>query len=275
MTVVLEAGVTRMEVDPADGGRWTALVVDDLSLLASAELPGAYPPTLSGCFPMAPYAGRVRDGVLAWRGQLYALPRTAAPHAIHGTVVDVPWQLASCTASQARLEVALDARWPFRGRVRQELHLHPDRLVASLVLEVEQEMPVVLGLHPWFRRQLVRGGPVEVLVEDGRQYVRGPDGTPTGQLVPLRPGPWDDCLTDLPAPPGLHWPGALTLTWRSSGKDWVVFDELPDVVCVEPQTGPPDAVRLGRAQVVPAGGSARLDVELAWVRDDPPGQARS
>ncbi len=62
----------------------------------------------------------------------------------------------------------------------------------------------------------------------------------------------------------LRWPGAREVTLTSSADTWVVFDQRPGAVCVEPQTAPPDALRLGLAYVVPAGGALHLDVELAW-----------
>ena len=70
----------------------------------------------------------------------------------------------------------------------------------------------------------------------------------------------------LEAPPRLTWPGALELVLDSPVEHWVLFDERPEAVCVEPQTGPPDAVRLGRADVVPAGGELELPLVLRWTR---------
>jgi aldose 1-epimerase len=49
----------------------------------------------------------------------------------------------------------------------------------------------------------------------------------------------------------LTWPGALELVIASSCDHWVVYDEPADAVCVEPQTGPPDALNLGPAVVEP------------------------
>ncbi len=65
--VRLTAGDAALEVDPSAGGRWTSLRIGDLELLTTVEEPTAYTPVLSGCFPMAPYAGRVRRGELAFR----------------------------------------------------------------------------------------------------------------------------------------------------------------------------------------------------------------
>lgn len=262
--VVLSAGGASLVLAPEDGGRWTGLHIDGLSLLTGTTIPGAWPVSLHGCFPMAPYAGRTGGGVLRWRDEEHPLPLTAPPHAIHGLVADVGWRVTAQQADRVVLEACLDARWPWRGTVRQELALRPDGLDARLALDADEEQPVVLGLHPWFPRKLARGGDVQLVLPGGRQYVRGDDGLPTGELVAPLPPPWDDCFTGLDAPPSLRWPGALELVLTSSADHWVVFDERPDVVCVEPQTGPPDAVRLGRAATVGAGETLALDVGLSW-----------
>jgi len=238
--------------------------VEGLELLAAVRIPGAHPPTLAGCFAMAPFAGRVREARFEWRGEAYDLPAHAAPHAIHGTSVDVGWDVVGVTRSSVVLEHDLYGAWPFEGVVRAELVLMPGGLDARLSLQAREDMPVVLGWHPWFRRQLSRGGPVVVQVAAAQQYERGPDGLPTGRLVAPTRGPRDDCFVGLREPPRLLWPGAMELTLTSSADHWVVFDEHPDAVCVEPQTGPPDAFRLGRAAVVGAGETLGLTMGLQW-----------
>lgn len=264
MTVELRSGDARLTVAPEDGGRWTSLRVGDLELLTSQEMSDADPATLSGCFPMAPYAGRVRDASLTWRGRTYALPPSAPPHAIHGLVHDQAWQVVRSDAGSVGLDVALGPRWPFAGRVRQELALHPDRLEADLVVTAEQDMPVWVGYHPWFARRLARGAAVRLEVPATRQWVRGPDGLPTGQVTALGPGPYDDCLEGLDGPPRLVWPGALALELQAATDTWVVFDERPGAVCVEPQTAPPDAFGLGLARELGAGQELALRLVLAW-----------
>ena len=53
---------------------------------------------------MAPFAGRLHEGRLVWRGREHRLPLHAAPHAIHGTAVDGAWQVVASTSSTAVLE---------------------------------------------------------------------------------------------------------------------------------------------------------------------------
>jgi aldose 1-epimerase len=256
----LSAGSAVLEVDPEDGGRWTSLRVDGLELLSGSSVDGVPRGVQSGCFVMAPYAGRLGHGRLTWRGRTWQLPVDAPPHAIHGHVFDVPWSVTAPGVLAARLADP----WPFRGQVEQHLDLAPDRLHVRVVLRAEDAMPAVLGLHPWFARRLARGGDVALHVEPRRMYAQSADSLPTGELADPPGGPYDDCFVGMAAPPRLVWPGALELTITSSADHWVVFDQLPDVVCVEPQTGPPDAVALGEATVVPAGGELVLEASFAW-----------
>lgn len=256
----LTSGRAALEVDPADGGRWTSLRVDGLELLTGADVAGVPAGVQRGCFVMAPYAGRLGDGRLTFQGRTWQLPVDAPPHAIHGHVFDVPWEIEA----PGVLAVRLAHPWPFAGTVRQELVLTDDGLDARVVLHADEPMPATLGFHPWFARRLARGGDVELLVEPAEQYATDEQALPTGELVTPTGGPYDDCFLGMAAPPRLVWPGALELTVASSDDHWVVFDRLPHAVCVEPQTGPPDAVALGRADVVPAGGTLSLQMQLRW-----------
>ncbi len=257
----LTAGSAVLEVDPVDGGRWTSLRVGDLELLSGAVVAGVPRGVQHGCFVMAPYAGRLGHGRLTWGGRTWQLPLDAPPHAIHGHVFDVPWTVTAPGVLAARLADP----WPFPGSVEQHLDLQPDRLDVRVVLRAEQEMPADLGLHPWFPRRLARGGDVALHVEPRQMYVQGGESLPTGELVTPPGGPYDDCFVGTAAPPRLVWPDALELTITSDHEHWVVFDQLPDAVCVEPQTGPPDAVALGRATTVPAGGELVLAASFAWT----------
>ncbi len=262
----LSAGRAALTVDPPDGGRWTSLVVDGLELLSGTSVAGVPAGVQHGCFAMAPYAGRLGDGRLEHAGRSWQLPQDAPPHAIHGHVFDVAWHVSPGSGpSDAVLTAPLGPPWPFAGTVRQELRLRPDGLDARLVLHAEEAMPATLGWHPWFARRLARGGELALQVEPVAQYALDGRALPTGELVAPTGGPYDDCFRGVRAPPRLVWPGALALTLTSSADHWVVFDRLPDVVCVEPQTGQPDAVALGLAQLVPAGGELALELGLRWT----------
>jgi aldose 1-epimerase len=148
----------------------------------------------------------------------------------------------------------------------------------TLQLEAETTMPATIGWHPWFRRTLTgttdhplpASDPVSLRFDAARMYARGADGLPTGEVTGPGPRPWDDCFTGLRSTPRLTWPGVLTLEMDASCDHWVVYDEPVEAVCVEPQTGPPDAVNIAPRVIVP---DQPLTATMRWRwwpdREDP------
>ena len=242
--MILENENARIEIDEVQGGRISSMRVGDLDLLVSAgESPLAW-----GCYPMAPWAGRVRNGRFQFERRTHALPLRMPPHAIHGTVLDRAWSRDSDNA----LRIDLGPDWPWRGHVRQEFELSASSLLLRLELHSEKEcFPASIGWHPWFQRQLNRGGPLRFEFDAASIYVRDRDGIPSGVKTAPGSGPFDDCFTDLRRDPVLSWPEALELRLSSTLDHWVVFDEPEHAVCIEPLSGPPDALNIAPKLVEP------------------------
>jgi aldose 1-epimerase len=99
-------------------------------------------------------------------------------------------------------------------------------------------------------------------------YAHDDDGIPTGELIETPPGPWDSCFPELRSGPSLTWPGALRLALSSSESHWVVYDEPAHAICVEPMTGPPDALNLAPRVVTPDEPLA-ASFEMRWERPEP------
>lgn len=240
--IVLTREGAALSVKPTAGGRIASLIVDGTEILVT----DGDGPFWWGCYPMAPFAGRIRDGRFRFRRRTYQLPLTMPPNAIHGTVLDRAWRVTYRTDDRLELEADLGSDWPFRGRATQGIGLVPGGLEATLTVEAIDPMPVVLGWHPWFRRE-IDGVAAQLEFEAHWMYARDDAGLPTGATIAPTPRPWDDAFTDLVVPPRLTWPGILQLDIRSTAPFWVVFDERDDAICVEPQTGPPDAFNLADA----------------------------
>jgi aldose 1-epimerase len=248
MEVELAAGPAMVAIDPERGGRLSSLRVDGMELLVTA----AEGPLDWGCYPMAPFAGRIRNGRFRYAGQEHQLERNLPPHAIHGVVYDQAWKVEHAEPTDAVLVTDLGPRWPFPGRVVHRIRISDAGLELRLEIWAEDEaFPASCGWHPWWRRRLSRGEPVGLDLDAGAMWLRDGDGIPSGELAPPPPGPWDDCFTELAGPPVLRWEDALELTVESTCMDVVVFDEPSHAVCVEPQTGPPDALRLTPILVEP------------------------
>jgi galactose mutarotase-like enzyme len=259
-TVHLGAGDVTAVVNPAAGGRLSEVAYGRYDLLAR----GGPVPWEWGSFVMAPYAGRVRHGILAWNGRTYHLPITNPPHAIHGLVLDRPWDVVDVTGDAVDLRCALDERWPWKGHVTQRIALRPDGLDAQVGVHADDgEWPAWCGWHPWFRRTLKHGAPVSIDLDARGILRRDAAGIVTDDLVAVPKGPWDDCFVDVRWPITLTWKGALSLEITATTDYAVIFTERPSVVCVEPQTAPPDAVALDRFAVVRPG--EPLVVTMAWT----------
>lgn len=261
----IEAGDARVHIDSVNGGRIASLRVAGHELLVSPEdVDGD--PTLWGCYPMVPWAGRVRDGRFTFGGTTHQLPLGAPPHALHGVGYRNPWEVTG----PGSLRLDLDGLWPFGGTVTQDVTLTPTALrMVMTVTAVDRAMPVVAGWHPCFRRRLAAGDPAEIDVGATAMWERDATGIPTGRQGPVPPGPWDDAFAGADQPT-VTWPGALAVTLRSSCPVWVVYDQDPRLVCVEPQTDAPDAFNR-QPVVLDPGEALALSLDLAW---SPPGEGR-
>ncbi|MBF6172638.1 aldose 1-epimerase [Nocardia blacklockiae] len=251
----LVAGAARLAVN-AGTGRVASFRVGALDVLRTGER--------FGSFPMAPWCGRLRDGVLDWEGRTYQLPRNAEPHAIHGTVRDHPWRVVTHSDTEVVLAQELRDPWPFAGRVTQSFELAADSASFRMSVEAaEHPFPAQVGWHPWFRRRLTPDGPaVQIDFAPAWQEERGADYLPDGNRIAPLPGPWDDCFA---MPDGvqvtLTWPGALELVVASPLR-WVVVYDLPaETVCVEPQSGPPNGLNTDPCTVTP---QEPLAAEMTW-----------
>jgi galactose mutarotase-like enzyme len=219
-------------------------------------------------FLMAPWAGRVRHGEFAFNGRQYRLPINKAPHAIHGTIFDRPADSTEVDVTQSELTCTWRLRdpWPFEGVVTSHVALTADSLNLRLEVAAEEAMPVSVGWHPWWRTELDTGGRLVIDAPLAAKYQRDDESIPTGALVAPGPPPWDDCFLTPDRPMRLVWPGTLSLRLETDCPDVVVFNEIDFAHCVEPQSGPPDALNSRtHLQVLAAG--QRATATSRWVRE--------
>jgi aldose 1-epimerase len=272
-SVVLEVPGSSVTIEPTYGGRLSSWLVNGSELLwqSEGEKPGASHPFGWGSFVMAPFAGRIRRGQFAFGGVTHSLPITMAPHAIHGTVYDSPWEVVetggSSTQQWCELEVRLDDPWPFRGVVRQRIEIGPNILTQTLLLVADQPMPVTMGWHPWFPRSIAGAlGPIEWSFEPGgvSMMKRDDDGMTSAELVEVPAGPWDDCFVGV-GDVTVKWPGLLEVVISHDCPVVVLFDGLDHAVCVEPQTGPPNAVELWPQRCATTHDATQIRASTTWT----------
>jgi len=225
-------------VDLEAGGRLSSFLLRGEEILVSSTSD----PFGWGCYPMIPWAGRIRHGKFTWDGREIALPVNMEPHAIHGTLYNSPW-----TQVEDRVaKIDFTAPWNFSGYAKSRFELSDDHFVWSIeVHSVSEAMPCVVGWHPWFLRDKNVRSEDTFSFSPVRMYERDKSGIPTGKKIkpPLRP--WDDCFENDRGPIHLHCAGAQRLEISSDCSHWVIYDEPEHAFCIEPQSGPPNGFNLG------------------------------
>ncbi|MDH5823267.1 aldose epimerase [Luteimonas sp. RD2P54] len=241
----LAAGDLALELAPQAGGRIAQLRHRDAELLVGYGGANTHP-IAWGCYPMLPWAGRIRGGRFGFGEREYRLPVEADGHAVHGVGHVMPWRVDrhAATLAELSLELPADARWPFGGVARQRIELAPDRLRMQLSVSAGVlAMPAALGWHPWFRK------PERLEFSPVAMYPRDAEGIATAPPVAPGPGPWDDCF--LNREPAILELQGRTLRLSSDCAHWVIYDAAAHATCVEPQTGPPDAFNLMPQRLAP------------------------
>ncbi len=237
----LASGEVSAEVDLVNGGRLTSLLVGGAELLLIGD---GSDPLLGGMYPMVPFAGRIRHGRFSFAGKTYELPQTLGDHAIHGYGHVSEWT----TDGENSIRWDFAEPWPFGGYVTQHFDVQENSVTVTMTAHVEEPQPIQLGWHPWFARENSAGS-LAMRFSPGQMFERDVDGMP-GERVSVRPGPFDDCFTEVAQPLELVW-GSLVAELTSTVDYWVVYDEPETAVCVEPQSGPPNAINSGPEIVTP------------------------
>ncbi len=196
-----------------------------------------------GWYAMAPWAGRIRDGLITdGNRKTHQLPTAFdPPNAIHGFGLTESWR----EIGEGRALLELPA--PYLGAtVEQKIEILDNAMRWSLEYEPgDCDLPAWLGFHPWFPRELERGGSAEIEFNAEKMFVKDKEGLPNGEFTEPGRGPWDDCFTEVRGTPSIVWEDVVQISIESDAPYWVVYNEDSDGVCVEPQTAPPDAANLG------------------------------
>lgn len=258
--VRLEQDALRIDVAPQAGGRIARLVHAGVDWLVPHG--GDHVGSIAwGCFPMLPWAGRVRHGRFGFRGQACQLPVNLGMHAIHGLGFAAPWRVTGNTDNRLELGLRLPRNevWPFGGHARQSFEIGPQGVHLGLSLTAEDRaMPATLGWHPWFVK------PERLNFQPQSYYPRDAEGIARLPTMPPPPGPWDDCFVNA-SPVGLQL-GGQHLQLSSSSHHWVVYDQPEWATCIEPQSGPPDAFNLGLSSVIEPGETLSAWFRLEWLQ---------
>src|SRR3954469_1760634 len=154
----LACGPLKLQLAPAVGGSIARFVRRD----ESGETP--YLRGVEGepasvldhvCFPLVPFANRVRGGRFTLRGRDIVLrPNLAGdPSPLHGQGWLAPWEVVSADAAEAELVFRhAPGEWPWAYEARQHFALDETGLTVllSCANTSDAPMPCGLGHHPYF-----------------------------------------------------------------------------------------------------------------------------
>ena len=158
--IVLRAGALRVEVAPRVGGsiaRFDRVGDDERRQPILRGSDEAYDDVLAaGCFPLVPFANRIRGGRFACNGRTVVLAPNMGgdPSPLHGQGWLGAWQPLAA-AGEAAVELVFEhaaGEWPWAYRARQRIELDDGGLSVLLACRnlSTEPMPCGLGLHPYF-----------------------------------------------------------------------------------------------------------------------------
>jgi aldose 1-epimerase len=109
----------------------------------------------AGCFPIVPFANRLRGSAFTFRGRRIVLPPNmpGEPLALHGEGWHANWQVIAADRQTAVLEFEHEpGSWQWHYRARQEFALSTNSLEIAISCHnlSQEDMPCGLGQHPYF-----------------------------------------------------------------------------------------------------------------------------
>ena len=263
----LAAGALRVDIAPALGGSVARFYsLDDAGGRADWLRPASAQDLASGdprrlaCFPMLPYANRLRDGCFEFQGRRIELAAGPHPHALHGQAWLSAWEVESQSPDQITLGWHEEGRsWPFPYCARQTFELTPQAL--TITLEVHNTgttaMPLGLGLHPYFPRPEGTRWHAEL----GTCWAVDDQGLPTGECQQpdwtqqrefgFEPGhpTIDHCFSPWWHEARIAWPDGRGLLMRADAPLDLLHVYAPSsgrCFCLEPVSNAPDWLNLLR-----------------------------
>lgn len=217
-----------------------------------------------GFYPMLPWAGRLADNCICVGGELIEQKINFQGWAIHGLSFGnslASWSVQADENSTTFVAVQRISSWIEDLEVTFTWTIDEHSLNTAIEVKSIGDAPsqVVLGWHPWFHKSL-GGGPPAVLMIDDAKLLTKVNSLPTGELLDFdaKLGPFDDALIIPSKSVVIEWPQALQMRITNSHEWFVIYDENPNLICVEPQTGAPNALN-----------GAFSDSALACSRSEP------
>lgn len=274
-TLALASGDTALILDPLRGGAVREFRWRGHDIFRPTPQDAGNDPLQYACFPMVPYANRIKEGCFTFDGQSVHLDTNwnGDRHPIHGEGWRNRWFVVEASSSAATIAFeGDDGEWPWIYRAEQHFHLRNDGL--SMTLSVTNRspkpMPAMLGLHPYFpgasKARLSARVPRVWQIEN--DWPAGETETPKGWCF--------DPPRSVSAVPLDHafsgWDGTAEIIWQDHylrlrathcTSLQIYAPAQKDFFCVEPQTAAWGAINRGDADVVGPGKTLNVTVDFA------------
>jgi aldose 1-epimerase len=161
--IILRKGALSVGVAPECGGALTrfdckigATRVEILRQASDSHI-NARSPYGASCFPLIPYASRLREGKFEFRDHEFVFPINAPGerHSYHGDGWTRPWSLSELTRDKAVLELNADPSAPIQYHAVRTIEVDDGILTIKLSIQNREAfaIPVGLGIHPYFARR--------------------------------------------------------------------------------------------------------------------------
>lgn len=235
----LKTAKARLTIDETMGGRANSWQIEDLQILK----PTTDQAVVGGWYAMAPWAGRITENQISFNNKNYPQKINLDEWAIHGTVFDSPGEVINQGSNYLQVRHLMTAEWLAPGEIIQEWKLDDNYLFTAIEIRTfKEEFPASCGWHPWFLRKLNRGEPAVYSIAATNKYQRGADYLPTGKLIDIGVGPFDDAFTVPSGKAQIIWPQALEIQIETNCPVFVLYDLPEDSFCIEPSSGYPDQI---------------------------------
>ena len=235
----LKTNNARLLIDETMGGRASSWQIADLQVLK----PMTDKAVIGGWYAMAPWAGRIFENRIHFNGKDFLQEKNLDEWAIHGTVFYNAGEVVQQSDYELEVIHKTSAAWLSAGEIIQKWILNDDYLYTSIEIKtLDESFPASCGWHPWFLRNLNRGASAKYQIASTGKYERGEDYLPTGKIIEVGEGPFDDALVVPTGEASLIWPGALEISVESNCPVFVLYDLPEDSFCVEPSSGYPDQI---------------------------------
>jgi aldose 1-epimerase len=156
----LRKGLLSAGIAPEWGAALTSLEIRlgskriDILRPARRPQPGVPPALAASCFPLIPYAGRLRGGRFDFDGRTIVYPLNALPeiNSSHGDGFTRRWALTQLERHRAVMEILPDPGAPIQYHCARCVEVLDDRVRVGMRIRnlEERRIPLGIGLHPYF-----------------------------------------------------------------------------------------------------------------------------